>query len=128
LCHFILRGSEVVTRRHCGLSAGAWFGNLAARVHVAGTMSPARSEPFTFASAADRLVGVLHQPAQQPVASVVTTGPLTSVKEQATGAYARALAERGFAALAFDHRTFGESGGEGTWCERAAGYEVREDA
>ena len=57
-------------------------------------------------------MGVLYQPAQQPVAAVVTTGPLTSVKEQATGAYARALAERGFAALAFDHRTFGESAGE----------------
>ena len=44
-------------------------------------------------------------------AAIVTTGPLTSVKEQATGAYAKALAERGFAALAFDHRYFGESGG-----------------
>ena len=75
-------------------------------------MSQTRSEPFTFTSAGDRLVGVLYQPAQQPVAAVVTTGPLTSVKEQATGAYARALAERGFAALAFDHRTFGESAGK----------------
>jgi uncharacterized protein len=75
-------------------------------------MSPSMSEPFTFTSAGDRLVGVLYQPAQQPVASVVTTGPLTSVKEQATGAYARALAERGFSALAFDHRSFGESRGE----------------
>jgi fermentation-respiration switch protein FrsA (DUF1100 family) len=58
------------------------------------------------------LVGVLYLPAEQPLAAVVTTGPLTSVKEQATGAYARALAERGVAALAFDHRTFGESEGE----------------
>ena len=48
---------------------------------------------------------------QKPLAVIVTTGPLTSVKEQATGAYAKALAERGFAALAFDHRYFGESGG-----------------
>ena len=39
-------------------------------------------------------------------------GPLTSVKEQSTGMYAAALASRGYEALAFDHRTFGESGGE----------------
>jgi uncharacterized protein len=84
-------------------------------------VSQTRREPFTFTSAGDRLVGVLYQPAQQPVAAVVTTGPLTSVKEQATGAYARALAERGFAALAFDHRTFGESGGEPRQFERPDG-------
>src|SRR5262245_27272821 len=59
------------------------------------------------------LVGDLFAPARsQPSACAVLTGPLTSVKEQATGAYAAALAERGFLALAFDHRTFGESGGE----------------
>jgi len=51
-------------------------------------------------------------PATQPRGAVVLTGPLTSVKEQAAGAYARALAQRGFFALAFDHRYFGESGGE----------------
>jgi fermentation-respiration switch protein FrsA (DUF1100 family) len=68
--------------------------------------------PLSFVSGDDRLVGVLYLPDTQPVAAVVTTGPLTSVKEQATGAYADALARRGFAALAFDHRTFGESGGE----------------
>jgi fermentation-respiration switch protein FrsA (DUF1100 family) len=72
-------------------------------------MSGAR---FTFTSGGDRLVGLLYLPDVQPVAAVVTTGPLTSVKEQATGAYARALAARGFVALAFDHRSFGESDGE----------------
>jgi fermentation-respiration switch protein FrsA (DUF1100 family) len=72
-------------------------------------MSGAR---FTFTSDGDRLVGLLYLPDVQPVAAVVTTGPLTSVKEQATGAYARALAARGFVALAFDHRSFGESDGE----------------
>ncbi|HEV3364411.1 MAG TPA: alpha/beta fold hydrolase [Acidimicrobiia bacterium] len=71
-----------------------------------------RCEPVAFTSGGDRLVGLLYLPAGQPVAAVVTTGPLTSVKEQATGAYARALSERGFAALAFDHRTFGQSEGE----------------
>jgi fermentation-respiration switch protein FrsA (DUF1100 family) len=71
-----------------------------------------RTEPFPFTSGGDQLIGELHLPADRAVAAVVTTGPLTSVKEQATGAYARALAARGFAALAFDHRTFGESEGE----------------
>jgi fermentation-respiration switch protein FrsA (DUF1100 family) len=75
-------------------------------------MSQARVEPFTFTSEGDPLIGTLYLPADRPVAAAVTTGPLTSVKEQATGAYARALAERGFAALAFDHRTFGQSDGE----------------
>lgn len=37
---------------------------------------------------------------------------MTSVKEQVTGVYARALAERGLAALALDHRHYGESGGQ----------------
>ena len=66
---------------------------------------------FTFTSDGDRLTGVLHLPSA-PIAAAVATGPLTSVEEQATGAYALALARRGFAALAFDHRTFGESEGE----------------
>ena len=43
---------------------------------------------------------------------MVTTGSKpTSAKAQATGAYAKALAERGFVVLAFDHRYFGESDG-----------------
>ena len=68
-------------------------------------------ERFEFACGGDRLVGNLFSATGEPLAVIVTTGPLTSVKEQATGAYAKALAERGFAALAFDHRYFGESGG-----------------
>jgi fermentation-respiration switch protein FrsA (DUF1100 family) len=75
-------------------------------------MADTTREPFSFVRGDDRLIGLLHLPKEAPVAAVVTTGPLTSVKEQATGAYAHALAERGFAALAFDHRTFGESEGE----------------
>jgi uncharacterized protein len=57
------------------------------------------------------LVGNLFAPLGRPRACAVLTGPVTSVKEQAPGAYAAALAERGLLALAFDHRTFGESGG-----------------
>lgn len=80
----------------------------------AGLRGPVTSVPFSFTSEGDRLAGTLFLPPDgtRPRGAVVTTGPLTSVKEQATGAYARALAERGFAALAFDHRTFGESEGE----------------
>lgn len=84
-------------------------------------MGHTTSEPFRFTSAGDRLIGVLHLPAQHPAAAVVTTGPLTSVKEQATGNYALALTERGFAALAFDHRTFGESEGAPRQFERPDG-------
>ena len=70
------------------------------------------AEEFIFAFGGSRLVGRLHRPTADAKGTVILTGPLTSVKEQATGAYARALAERGYAALAFDHRFFGESGGE----------------
>ena len=37
---------------------------------------------------------------------------MTSVKEQVTGVYAAAFAVRGIAALAIDHRHYGESGGQ----------------
>ncbi|HEY8235305.1 MAG TPA: alpha/beta hydrolase, partial [Gaiellaceae bacterium] len=47
----------------------------------------------------------------EPSGMVVAVGPLTSVKEQAAGTYAQAMAERGYAALAFDYRYFGESEG-----------------
>jgi uncharacterized protein len=60
-----------------------------------------------------RIVGTLYLPdesGKRP--GVVVDGPLTSVKEQAAGNHARALAERGFVALAFDHRFFGESEGK----------------
>ncbi len=72
----------------------------------------ASAERIEFQSQGERLIGALFWPQGQPTAAVVLTGPVTSVKEQASGAYAQALAARGFAALAFDHRYFGESGGE----------------
>ena len=68
---------------------------------------------FTFQSEGDRLIGDLFLPeGQEPAGVVVAVGPLTSVKEQASGTYARAMAERGYAALAFDYRSFGESDGQ----------------
>lgn len=60
----------------------------------------------------DRLVGNLYRPSTAGEhAAVVVAGPMTSVKEQVTGVYAAALAARGIAALAIDHRGYGESEG-----------------
>jgi uncharacterized protein len=68
---------------------------------------------FAFQSDGERVVGNLFLPERsKPVGVVVAVGPLTSVKEQAAGTYARAMAERGYAALAFDYRYFGESDGQ----------------
>jgi uncharacterized protein len=58
------------------------------------------------------VIGNLFMPSRAaPAGVVVAVGPLTSVKEQAAGTYAQAMAERGYAALAFDYRFFGESEG-----------------
>jgi len=66
----------------------------------------------TISSEGETLVGELHLPdGKGPFPAAILLGPLTSVKEQATGNYARALARRGWAALSFDPRYFGESGG-----------------
>ncbi len=47
--------------------------------------------------------------AGQKLLGVVVTGSWTSVKEQMAGHYASALADQGYAALAFDFRGWGES-------------------
>ncbi|HEU4406346.1 MAG TPA: dienelactone hydrolase family protein [Polyangiaceae bacterium] len=76
-------------------------------------MAAPRVERVAFDVGGARVVGHLHLPAGPGRApAVVVAGPMTGVKEQVTGVYAGALARRGFAALAVDHRHFGESGGE----------------
>ncbi|OHV85121.1 hypothetical protein LCM4573_04380 [Rhizobium sp. LCM 4573] len=67
----------------------------------------------SFDSSGVALVGNLYLPAGATGSNpaVVVTGSWTSVKEQNPAEYARRLAERGFAVLAFDHTGFGESGG-----------------
>jgi uncharacterized protein len=75
-------------------------------------MERATETRLTFQSGGENLVGSLYLPAgDEPAGLVVAVGPLTSVKEQAAGTYAQAMAERGYAALAFEYRYFGESGG-----------------
>ena len=65
-----------------------------------------------FHVAGETVVGNLHLPkTDHSVPGIIVGGPMTSVKEQVTGIYAAALAERGFAALCLDHRHYGESGG-----------------
>ncbi|KAJ8607121.1 hypothetical protein CTAYLR_009155 [Chrysophaeum taylorii] len=68
-------------------------------------------ERIEFSVGGDRVVGHLHLPAGEKYPGIVVGGPMTSVKEQVTGTYAAAMASRGFAALAIDHRHYGESGG-----------------
>jgi dienelactone hydrolase len=71
------------------------------------------ADPVTFMVDGQAVVGRLHRPTDgAPRGALLVAGPMTSVKEQVTGVYAAALAERGFAALAIDHRHFGESEGQ----------------
>jgi uncharacterized protein len=71
-----------------------------------------RTERITFMADDVRLAGELYLPDQDgPAPGLALTGPFTGVKEQVVGTYARRMAQSGFAALAFDHRGFGESEG-----------------
>lgn len=51
-------------------------------------------------------------PKNKPLAALAISGPFGAVKEQSSGLYAQNMAERGFAALAFDPSYTGQSGGE----------------
>ncbi|URQ85945.1 alpha/beta hydrolase [Pseudoalteromonas sp. SCSIO 43088] len=44
--------------------------------------------------------------------AIVVVAPQGGLKEQTAGIYAKKLAEKGFITIAFDHRTYGQSGGE----------------
>lgn len=70
-------------------------------------------EKVRFSSAGETLVGDLHMPVSKVrVPAVAIIGPMTYQKEQAPTQYARRLAQQGYAALAYDSRYRGESGGE----------------
>ena len=50
--------------------------------------------------------------AKGKLAALAVAGPFGAVKEQSSGLYAQAMAERGFLAIAFDPSFTGESGGQ----------------
>ncbi|MFE4174049.1 alpha/beta hydrolase [Streptomyces sp. NPDC056909] len=74
-----------------------------------------RTERVSFESHNATLVGNLYLPSAAGVSellpAVIVTGAWGTVKEQMPVGYAREMAARGFIALAFDFRGWGESGG-----------------
>lgn len=92
----------------------AWVIGLAA--HAAPTAPPAGPERVEFVSDGETLVGLLYRPAGLPPdanpPAVVVAPPWLNVKEQVATRWAQAMADRGVAALAFDYRYWGESGGK----------------
>ncbi|MCJ9668947.1 MULTISPECIES: alpha/beta hydrolase [unclassified Neorhizobium] len=75
-----------------------------------------QTRSVSFENQGAALAGTLYLPpdyrAGEKRPGVVVSGAWTSIKEQMAGRYAREMADRGFAALAFDHRGWGQSGGE----------------
>ncbi|MFC4057601.1 alpha/beta hydrolase [Planomonospora corallina] len=70
------------------------------------------TERVEFTADGITLVGDLRVPeGTGPHPALVLTGPFTGTRDQVTGHYAARLAEAGYVTLAFDHRTWGESGG-----------------
>lgn len=89
---------------------------LAAAAVIAATPAEAaRSQRVVFESGDNRLVGDLFLPDDYKpgdrLPAIVVTGAWTTVKEQMAGRYASELADRGYAALAFDFTGWGQSEG-----------------
>lgn len=78
-----------------------------------------KAQVVRFESHGVRLTGDLYTPAEAPgpLPGVVVTGAWTTVKDQMAGTYARELAARGFAALAFDFAGWGASEGTPRYVE-----------
>ncbi len=76
-------------------------------------MADVATETFTFVNEGATLSGTLYLPEGHDgsaLPTVVVTGAWTSVEEQMPSTYARAMVERGFAAVTFDFRGWGKSG------------------
>lgn len=86
------------------------------------TSKDVSKRPVSFQSNGNTLSGMLYLPTdpQGALPAVIVTGAWTAVKEQMAGTYARELAARGFAALAFDFTGWGESEGAPRFVEDPA--------
>lgn len=97
------------------LSTAAYAVTACGNAETGGTDAGYTIERVSFQSGGETLVGNLYIPtgtdAGQPTTGVVVTGAWTTIKEHMPGTYAAELAKRGDIALAFDFRTWGESGG-----------------
>lgn len=82
---------------------------------AASPVEAATSKRVVFESGGQRLVGDLYLPegyrSGTRLPALVVTGAWMTVKEQMAGRYAAELADRGYAALAFDFRNWGQSEG-----------------
>jgi len=79
------------------------------------TTFKAEKNKIWFFSEGTKVVGNLYVPINhnkdEQLPAIVVVGPKGAVKEQTGGIYAKKLSEKGFLTLVFDHRTYGESGG-----------------
>lgn len=85
-------------------------------VAIGSAQAQVRVESVRFTSGGETLVGDLYLPdgvsAERPGPAVIVSGAWMTIKDQMPATYARAMAERGYVALAFDFRNWGESGGD----------------
>lgn len=88
----------------------------AAALSMASLAQAATHQRVIFESQGDRLVGDLYLPDNyqegDQLPAVIVTGAWTTVKEQMSARYAWEMADRGYAALAFDFRGWGQSEGD----------------
>jgi uncharacterized protein len=94
------------------------------QLSLANDAEAAQVKKVTFESNNQTLVGNLYLPddyqEETKLPGVVVTGAWTTVKEQMPATYAEAMADRDYAALAFDFRNWGESGGKERQLENPA--------
>lgn len=92
------------------------FATAIAAAAFATPADAATSHRVTFENAGKEIVGDLYLPNSykegQKLPAIVITGAWMTVRQQMPARYAREMADRGFAALVFDFRGWGESAGE----------------